>query len=196
MTDDPEHITIIANLPSEQTTFEYLVSCWQRIASARAELHKRYASTLKEDPSLGKAEAVLDQLRDLVVSYAGLTLQDSTMFPQPKTTKPLGVEELAIPVLAMSGATPLGSSVSTSLQAHEVEPFIKDLARRFEDDDIESVFGEGLVNELVRVVVKDSDGLASSYLGIQSWRAGISALEAVTAVKPLAAIVSSFTHPV
>lgn len=191
MTEDPEHITVIANLPREQTTFEYLVSCWQRINFARVTLHKRLASVPKDDATHAKADGILDQLRDLVISYSGLTLQDSSMFPQPRTTKALGVMELVVPLLSMSGATPLGSTVSTSLQAHEVEPFIKDLAKRFEGDDIESTFGEGLVNEIIAVIVKDTGGLASSSLGIQSWRAGVSAMEALTAVKPLAAMVCS-----
>ncbi|KAF8305671.1 hypothetical protein DL93DRAFT_2089352 [Clavulina sp. PMI_390] len=188
MTEDPELITVIANLPPEQTTFEYLVSCWQRIYSLRIALHKRFASA-KDDPALPQADAILDQLRDLVISYAGLTLQEPTMFPQPKTTKQLGIMELAVPLLSMSGATPLGSSVSTSLQAHEVEPFIRDLAKRFDGDDLESTFGEALVNELMGVIIRDKGGLASSSLGIQSWRAGVSAMEALSAVKPLAAMI-------
>lgn len=189
MTDDAEILTIVANLPQDQTTFEYLVSCWQRVNSARVALHKRSTLDPKDVAAISKAEATLDQLRDLVISYAGLTLQDPTMFPQPKTSKPLGIKELAIPLLAMSGATPLGSSVSTSLQPHEVEPFIRDLAKRFEGDGVESTFGESLVNEILAVIIKDAGGLDSPSLGIQSWRAGVSALDALTAVKPLAAMV-------
>jgi ubiquitin conjugation factor E4 B len=187
--EDPEILPVIASLPLEQTTFEYLVSCWQQINSARIALHKRSAQDSKDASTISKADAVLDQLRDLVISYAGFTLQDPTIFPQPKTSKPLGIQELAMPLLAMSGATPLGSSVSTSLQPHEVEPFIRDLAKRFEGDDLESTFGESLVNEIVAVITKDTGGLASSSLGTQSWRAGVSALDALTAVKSLAAMV-------
>lgn len=192
---DPEILVVAANFPQEQTTFEYLISCWQRINSARIALHKRPAQNPKDASAVSKADAILDQLRDLVISYAGFVLQDPTMFPQPKTSKPLGIQELAIPLLAMSGAMPLGSSVSTSLQPHEVEPFIRDMAKRFEGDDLESTFGESLVNEIVAVIAKDTGGLASSSLGIQSWRAGVSALDALTAVKPLAAMVCFNARP-
>lgn len=189
MSEDPEILTVVANLPQEQTLFEYLVSCWQRINSARVALHKTPAQDPKDASVISKAEAILDRLRDLVISYAGLTLQDPAMFPQPKTSKPLGIKELAVPLLAMSGATPLGSSVSTSLQPHEVEPFVRDLAKQFEGDDLVATFGESLVNEIIAVILKDTGGLASSSLGTQNWRAGVSALDALTAVKPLAAMV-------
>lgn len=189
MTEDPELITVIANLPHGQTTFEYLVSCWQRINTTRIALHKRMVAG-QSDPSLTRATEILDQLRDLIISYAGLTLQEPTMFPQPQTSKTLGIHELVIPLLSMSGATPLGQTLSTSLQAHEVEPFINDLAKRFEGEDLESTFGEALVHELISVVIQDVNGLASSTLGIQGWRAGVSALEALTTVKPIAAMVS------
>lgn len=34
-------------------------------------------------PQIQKAEEVLDKARELIISYAGLTLQDPSMFPQP-----------------------------------------------------------------------------------------------------------------
>jgi len=200
MTADPEIRIVVANLPQEQTTFEYLVSCWQRINSVRAVLRKRSTRDSKDASGISKANVILDQLRDLVISFAGLTLQKPTIFPTPETSKPLGTKELAIPLLDMSLATPFGSNhVPASLQPHETEPFIRDLAQRFEGDDLKSTFGECLVNEITAIIVEDKGGLSDTSLGIQSWRAGLCALDALTVVKPLAAMVrfntrSCYTH--
>ena len=185
MYDDPELLTVIASFPPELTVFEYLVQCWQRINAARVALHKRGFI----EASIARADAILDQLRDLVISYAGLALQDPTMFPQPQTSKVLGARELVITLLALSSSTPLGSSGSTSLAPHEVEQFISDLARRFEDDDLENTFGEAVVTEIVNVIRNDVGGLASTSVGNESWRAGVGALEALVAIKSVAAMV-------
>jgi len=94
--DDLEQLSILSALPSDQTSFEYLVSCWKRLNSQRSLLLRRgptgsvsfvlfptellYSSYVQD---LERSSAALEKLRDLVISYAGLTLQDSTMFPQP-----------------------------------------------------------------------------------------------------------------
>lgn len=77
------------------TVFEYLVGCWKRLNSARANLIKkvgvtrsvrtRCSSLLPQKPvnEQQQASTLLEKIRDLVISYAGLTLQEPGMFPQP-----------------------------------------------------------------------------------------------------------------
>jgi ubiquitin conjugation factor E4 B len=78
MSDDLDYLPTLASLPSD-TVFEYLVSCWKRINATTSALNKRnYPPHQREE-----AQAVLEKLRDLVVSYAGLSLQEPEMFPQP-----------------------------------------------------------------------------------------------------------------
>lgn len=193
MSDDPEILTVTASLPPNQTVFEYLVGCWRRVNLARSALHKKGYNSA--DADVVKAFGVLDQLRDLLVSYAGLTLQDPSMFPQPTSPansfdrKLLGPQELLLPLLSLSSSNPLGSSgPPTALSSVEVEPFIIDLARRFEEDGLEDVLGP-VVLDIAKVVQADTGGLMGSATGTQSWRAGVGALEALVAVKSVAAMV-------
>lgn len=77
------------------TVFEYLVGCWKRLNSAKANLIKKVGIThgvctkrsyiTPQNPvnELQQASALLEKIRDLIVSYAGLTLQEPEMFPQP-----------------------------------------------------------------------------------------------------------------
>lgn len=78
---------MLASLPAEQSVFEYLVGCWKRANGARAALLKRAYPPLETQ----RAGEVLDKLRDLAISYAGLTLQDPDMFPQPARCVPFSL---------------------------------------------------------------------------------------------------------
>jgi ubiquitin conjugation factor E4 B len=46
MSDDFEYVAVIASLPAQQTVFEYLVGCWKRLNSARANLIKKVGEGL------------------------------------------------------------------------------------------------------------------------------------------------------
>ena len=39
--DDLEYLSVLASLPADQTTFEYLVGCWKRGNKVRSELLKK-----------------------------------------------------------------------------------------------------------------------------------------------------------
>lgn len=77
------------------TVFEYLVGCWKRLNSAKANLIKKvgiahdvrteHSHIAPQNPvnELQQASALLEKIRDLIISYAGLTLQEPEMFPQP-----------------------------------------------------------------------------------------------------------------
>jgi ubiquitin conjugation factor E4 B len=83
-------------LNSQQTTFEYLLGCWKRLNAASSTLNKvsEHLVLLAQlvnvrflqgySPAENRqAIDILTKIRDLVVSYAGLTLQEPEMFPQP-----------------------------------------------------------------------------------------------------------------
>ena len=149
----------------------------------------------------------MDKLRDLIISYAGLNLQEPEMFPQPagwvfrlnlvtysysillNDRRPLGPPELVAPLLSLSALTgPLLSSTATStntLGPTEVEPFLQDLVKRFEpDNEIDSVLGP--------VVVKlcSHESLTVGFASGDGWRGVISGLEALVSVKPIAVMIT------
>jgi hypothetical protein len=78
--DDLEYLPVIASLPADQTVFEYLIGCWKRVNTASSAIAKRKYPPVETQ----QANEVLDKLRDLVISYAGLSLQEPEMFPQPQ----------------------------------------------------------------------------------------------------------------
>ena len=61
------------------SSFEYLTACWKRIQTARSALVRRGYS----QSEITQGMVVINKLKDLVVSYAGLSLQDPSMFYQP-----------------------------------------------------------------------------------------------------------------
>ncbi|KAI0071497.1 ubiquitin conjugation factor E4 [Panus rudis PR-1116 ss-1] len=186
MSDDLEFLPVLASLPAEQTTFEYLVGCWRRLNAARSVLYKKGYLP----PQIQKAEEVLDKARELIISYAGLTLQDPSMFPQP-TGKPLGPPELIQPLLSLSSlsAPLLSTSAPTAvLSPTEIEPFLNDLARRFApDNELLDVLGEVIRGLCFHPSLFRPEGLAG---GDASWRGVISGLEALVSVKPIANIIT------
>ncbi|GJE98441.1 Ubiquitin conjugation factor E4 [Phanerochaete sordida] len=183
MSDDLEYLPVLASL-QPQTVFEYLVSSWKRINTARSALLKKNYSP----PDTMRGVEVLDKIRDLVISYAGLTLQEPEMFPQP-SGKPIGAPEFVANLINLSSlAAPLlsvQSSSSAVLYPSDVQPFLQDLARRFdnEDQELDAVLGPVLRGLCFHEALFRPEGLAG---GDASWRGVISGLEALISVKPIA----------
>ncbi|KAG8932849.1 hypothetical protein FRC03_000161 [Tulasnella sp. 419] len=188
VTDDVEQLQVIKSLPPRQSAFEYLTGCWKRLQSARSSLLRR---GYKPD-DITEAIATLDKMRELIVSYAGLCLQDPSMFALP-VTQDSGAKELLPPLLSLSTGSPLtslgsSSTSSSSLDPSDIEPFISDLAQRFENDGLEDILG-GVFKELVDLIRLDAQGLASTGSD-GGWRAALSAIEALTSVKSVASIMT------
>ncbi|EPQ54429.1 hypothetical protein GLOTRDRAFT_139020 [Gloeophyllum trabeum ATCC 11539] len=185
MSDDLEFLPVLASLPP-QTIFEYLVGCWKRINSARSALMKKNYPPSEVQQALG----VLDKLRDLVISYAGLTLQEPEMFPQP-SGRDLGPAELVAPLLSLTSlSAPLLSSSypDASLSPSDVEPFLHDLVRRFEPDgELDGVLGPVVERLLFHEALFRPGGIGG---GDASWRGVLGGLEALVAIKPVAAMIT------
>ncbi len=135
-----------------------------------------------------QATELLDKLRDLIISYTGLTLQEPEMFPQPNIPgKEFGAQELIPSFMSLSALSgPYLSASSTNLlDASEIELFLQDLVRRFEpDNEIDSVLGP--------VVVKLCwhESLAVGFASGDGWRGVTSGLEALVSVKPIATMIT------
>ncbi|KAG2057236.1 hypothetical protein BDR06DRAFT_1037517 [Suillus hirtellus] len=117
---------------------------------------------------------LLNQLRDLIISYIGLNLQDPEMFPQsascPLST--LGSHELLSLLLSLSAlSTPLYASTTTSqtmLALTEVQPLLEDLAVCFTDL-VHGIGGSG---------------------GDTAWHGVIGGMEALVGVKPISEMIT------
>ncbi|KAG8832211.1 hypothetical protein FRC17_001747 [Serendipita sp. 399] len=180
MVDDPEQMIIQTQLPSDQTCFEYLVGCWKRLITQRSAVIKRNPPS----KDLEQASALIERLRELIISYAGLTLQEPSMFPQPQTSKPLGAEEL-LPSLYALNTSPstFGSSPELNVLLNpstDLVPFLTDLGKRFHQDGLEDVLGE------VHTTATLPPGLSTN-----SWRSSVMALECLCSVKPIASMITS-----
>lgn len=64
---------------AHQTSFEYLTGCWRRLQSTKVALSRRGYNA--DDVAQGMT--VIERLHSLIVSYAGLSVQDPSMFYQP-----------------------------------------------------------------------------------------------------------------
>ncbi|KAI0823925.1 ubiquitin conjugation factor E4 [Trametes gibbosa] len=182
MSDDLEYLPVLASLPSQQTVFEYLVKCWKRLNAVKSALLKKNYVPLEQQ----RAMDVLDKLRDLVVSYTGLTLQDPAMFPQPsgKILGPAEVVPSLMSLSTMSGPYLATSSSQALLDASEIEVFLQDLVKRFNsDNDIDDILGP---------VVEQLCFHPSVELGFvdDGWRNVVSGLEALVTIKPIAAMIT------
>ncbi|KAL0961455.1 hypothetical protein HGRIS_006400 [Hohenbuehelia grisea] len=188
MSDDLDFLPVLVSLPREQTVFEYLVGCWKRINVARSSLLKRGYPPVEAQT----AAEILEKIRTLVISYAGLTLQEPEVFPQP-SGRPLGPLELVNPLLSLSAlSTPLlGSSSSTSpgtLTPSDIEQFLQDLARRFEpDNEIDGVLGPVITHLLFHESLFRPAGLGGADAG---WRGVIGGLEALVSIKSIAVMIT------
>ncbi|GLB45696.1 putative ubiquitin elongating factor core [Lyophyllum shimeji] len=178
---DPE---LLASLPAEETTFEYLVGAWRRVNEARAALVQK-----KDSPSNTRlASERLEKLRGLLISYIGFTLQEPKMFPQP-SSRPIGRPEVINAILSLRPATDPYQTSPSELRLHsltqpEIEQLLRELADRFEDGDrIDGILGpvvEGLVfhESLFR-----PEGLFNRD---SHWRGVVKCLEVLVSVKSIA----------
>lgn len=129
MSDDAEHITILASLPKGQTSWDYLVACWKKARVEEGRVRKAL-------PAADQAQAVvvLQEIRALLISYAGLVLQTPDMFPN--AAKPNGTP--LSPLVLVDSLTRVSSSISSfgfsSSQASSSHTNV-DLTTRFETID-------------------------------------------------------------
>ncbi|KIM56094.1 hypothetical protein SCLCIDRAFT_133427 [Scleroderma citrinum Foug A] len=181
MSDDLEYVAVLASLPAQMTVFEYLVGCWKRLTKARNNLTKK--NPVNE---LQQAAALLEKANNLIISYAGLNLQEPEMFPQPQGRQ-IGPSELVAPLLSLSAlSSPLASSLSTEnlLDPTEVGPFLQDLTCRFEaDDELETVLGSVVHQLLFHESLMRPEGIGGSD---SSWRSVINGVEALISIKSIA----------
>ncbi|KAF9644135.1 hypothetical protein BDM02DRAFT_3272627 [Thelephora ganbajun] len=187
MSDDLEYLSVIASLPAEQTIFEYLVGCWKRGNRTRSELLKKGFPPAETQ----QAVILLDKLQGLVISYTGLILQESEMFPQP-SKREVGPVELLGPLLSLSSlSTPLLSTPISSpnqLSPAEVEPLLQDMVNRFEpDNELGGVLGPVVHALLFHESLFRREGFAGSDSG---WRRVIAGLEALVSIKQIAVMIT------
>jgi len=76
---DPDMLNVLAGMPQNETTFEYLAGCWKRLNVAIRDTNRHSL-----DPADKAAwTAAVEKCRGLIISYIGMTLEDPSMFPQP-----------------------------------------------------------------------------------------------------------------
>ncbi|KAF4577224.1 hypothetical protein EYR36_005211 [Pleurotus pulmonarius] len=187
MSDDLEYLPVLVSLPRDQTIFEYLVGSWKRLNSTRSALLKRGYAPMDTENAINK----LEKIRELIISYAGLTLQEPEMFPQPQG-RVLGPAELVGPLLSLSALSTSilsGSTTpATTLSPTEVEPFLQDIARRFEpDNEIDGVLGDVVKHLVWHESLSRPEGLGGSDT---SWRGVIAGLEALVSIKSIAMMIT------
>ncbi|TIB05941.1 hypothetical protein E3P96_00778 [Wallemia ichthyophaga] len=181
MMDDAEMLTVIASLPANQTTFEYLVGAWRRARGQALQLSKINYSQSDKDRGM----ALINKLKDLLLSYIGLTIQDATMFVQT-SEKPSGaVEFLQILIPEETSSDPYGDDRVgrvVSPELHKVSPvdLLSEIVRRFDGDGLEDVMGP-----VIQLTAAQAKGL--DLTGIK-WRSVITAIETLLQFKPIAAI--------
>ena len=144
-----------------------------------------------------------------MISYSGLVLQDPEMFPQPTghvpsrhaadspltpidRRKPSGTPELVAMLMSLSvfSAPLLDTSTSSpnTLTSTDIEPFLQDIARRFEpDNEIDLVLGPVVRQLLFHETLWRPGGLAGGDAG---WRGVIGGLEALISIKSIAIMIT------
>lgn len=100
----------------------------------------------------------------------------------------MGPNELVTSLLSLSAfSAPLLSSAPNSantLAPHDIEPFLKDIAKRFEpENEIDEILGPVVRNLLFHPSLARPEGLGG---GDSSWRQIVGGLEALVSVKPIA----------
>ncbi|CAE6424178.1 unnamed protein product [Rhizoctonia solani] len=180
-TEDPELLTVLLHLPRSETSLGYLVGCWKRIQGIRMQLLRQPL----QSADLRRATEILDKLHGLVISYAGLTLQDSSMFPQPEGVT-LGPQELVRNLLSLRTVPLHAGTLTLGLGSGDAEAFLGDLAKRFLNNGLDEIFGP-----IITMVV---DALPAEGLGStgSEWRAVVGALEALVSDTNLAAVLAQF----
>ncbi|KAG5648373.1 hypothetical protein DXG03_004945 [Asterophora parasitica] len=187
MSDDLDFLPVLSSLPPGQTSFEYLVGAWKRLNTTRSSVIKKGYSPSETQVALTK----LEKLRELIISYAGLILQEPEMFPQP-SGRMLGPPELIAPLLSLSAlSAPLSSSSTANhntLTPSDIEQFLQDLARRFEpDNEIDAILGPVVKGLLFHESLFRPEGLGG---GDSSWRGVVGGLEVLVSIKSIAAMIT------
>lgn len=187
MTDDLDFLPVLASLPAQQTIFEFLVGCWKRLNATRSAFLKKNYPPVDTQKGLDR----LEKIRELLISYAGFSLQEPDMFPQP-SGRPLGPPELVQPLLSLSAlSAPLLSSPTSnpnSLSPSDVEQFLQDVARRFEpDNEIDGILGPVVRELLFHESLFRPEGLGG---GDAIWRGVVSGLEVLVSIKTIAVMVT------
>ncbi|KAH9922853.1 ubiquitin elongating factor core-domain-containing protein [Epithele typhae] len=133
-----------------QTVLEYLIGCWKRLNASRAVILRKTLVPLHQQHALD----TLDKVRDLIISYTGLTLQEPEMFPQPNIPgKELGAAELT---------------------------FLHDIVRRFEpDNELDTVLGPVVVRLCSHESLQAGFASGDGWRGVVS---GLEALISVKAI--------------
>ncbi|EAU86067.1 ubiquitin conjugation factor E4 [Coprinopsis cinerea okayama7 len=187
MSDDLEYLPVLVSLPAGQTVFEYLVGSWKRLNAARTALTRRGYPPVDTQNALTK----LEKIRELIISYAGFTLQEPEMFPQP-SGRELGPPELIKPLLSLSAlsAPLMGSSTPdpNTLGPSDIDQFLRDLATRFEpDNEIDSVLAPVIRGLLFHESLFRLEGLGGGDAG---WRGVVGGLELLVSIKPIAIMIT------
>ncbi|TKY88656.1 hypothetical protein EX895_002287 [Sporisorium graminicola] len=169
MSDDAEHITILASLPKGQTSWDYLIACWKKARVEESRVRKALPAT-----DQAQATAVLQEIRALLISYAGLVLQTPDMFPN--AAKPNGTR--LSPLVLVDSLTRVSSSVSSfgfssseassshttvdlttkfeTIDGDDLPVFLNELAARFGNDEgLDEILGPAFT-ELTRRI-RDGD---------------------------------------
>ncbi|OBZ71580.1 Ubiquitin conjugation factor E4 [Grifola frondosa] len=187
MTDDLEFLPVLASLPPQQTVFEYLVGCWKRLNASRAGLLKKGYPPVE----VQKATDILDKIRDLVISYTGLTLQEPEMFPQPKGTGASGARALLNVFVHALRTISLHKCIVYDIDTvrNRVFPTRSRTALRTRRRN-RWVLGPVVLQLCFDPSVSKSEGFASG----DAWRGVISGFEALISVKAIAVVITRLPH--
>ncbi|KIJ54955.1 hypothetical protein M422DRAFT_153298 [Sphaerobolus stellatus SS14] len=186
--DDYEYAPVLASLPPQQTVLEYLVGCWKRLNQARSNLVKRGYPQAELIPALAR----IDKLRELIISYTGLTLQEPDMFPQP-LGKEYGAIELLPAFLGLSAlVSPLANpSSSTAIIAPaDLFDLFTDISNRFLNDGLEEIMTPILRMLCFHPSLQRPEGLGG---GDSAWRSIVSGLECLVRIKGIATIIPNLS---
>ncbi|KAL7421849.1 Ubiquitin conjugation factor E4 [Cryptotrichosporon argae] len=190
VSSDVDQLAVLAGLPEDETVFEYLAGCWKRLYLANREM-RGLAYSAEEK---ARWSTTFDELKRLIISYCGMTLEDPTMFPQPQN-RPVGPAEFLPILLAVSPITstnvdpltsnsePVAAPIRGPLGANDLLPFLADLAAGAED-------------RLAAVITPTMSLFFQEWYRItptpdilgEDWRRFIGAMDVLVKVKGIAAI--------
>ncbi|MBW0490567.1 hypothetical protein O181_030282 [Austropuccinia psidii MF-1] len=164
---DSNEINQTATLPNE-TLFDYLSKCWIRTLEERSQaLASKFLSKEKLE--------MIDKVRQLIVSYLGLIIQDPNMFPTSSGS--ITATDQLVKLL-------INPDPSDSLTTH-LSTLIYELAQRFDNDGLEDIIGPILVKIAMDMNLQTS----TWHLGGHQWRSLVRAIEDLIQVKPIARLI-------
>ncbi|BEI85504.1 hypothetical protein CcaverHIS002_0509050 [Cutaneotrichosporon cavernicola] len=191
--DDPDQLMVLAGMPQNETVFEYLTGCWKRLYAANREM-SRLGYSAAEKIQWTKA---FDELKRLIISYAGMTLEDPSMFPQPAAREDLGPAEFLPLLLGVNGGAnsnagdPYTSSTAEPAVVHQgalkpsdLLPFLNDLIAGFPDGS----FADVITPTLSLFFQKWFQITPPADLLGDDWRKYLSAVNLLVQVKGIAAL--------